>query len=330
VKEPIGFAYLMADDKITELAAMKHSDFYADLNLMIAAEKRAEEIVEREVGGKWVGIGLHNGCGVMGANVMGCRIVFPDNSEPWAMPFLKNIEEVENLEIPEPARNPAVRYYLERAREFEKLTGIKSGVGFEGPISVSALCRGTTQFYADVLRAPDLCRRLADLSTDTYLEWERYHNEQMGIEPSEYVGLGDDCASWLSPKAYEYIAFPPLLKIIDAHPKAKHRSMHNCGQTNHLLEKISELRLSSFELGEMVDIVKVRKLMPGTHIGRLLDYKILSTNDDEKVTNYVNEQISIATTLGNISLRVEAWRTVSLRTVRLVKSIVEKFNSNGI
>ncbi len=323
----VGFAYIITDDKITELAGMKHKDFYQKLDFMVSAEKKAEEIVEREVGGKWVGISLRNGCGVMGAHVMGCRIVYPEDTEPWAIPFLKSIEDVENLEVPEPSRNPAVKYYLERAREFERLTGIKSGVGFEGPISVSALCRGTTQYYADVVRAPDLCKKLADLVTDTYLEWERYHNEQMDIEPGMSVGLGDDCASWLSPRAYEHIAFPPLLKIIEAHPEAKHRSMHNCGQTNHLLEKISELRLSSFELGEMVDIAKVRKLMPDTHIGRLLDYKILSTNDEKRIRNYVDTQISLAAQLGNTSLRIEAWRPIELRTVRLVKHLVDKHNS---
>lgn len=323
----IGFAYIMQDDKITELAGVRHRDFYRDLNAMVVAEKRAEEIVKREVGGEWVGLSLRNGCGIMGAYVMGCKIVYPDDAEPWAMPFLKKIEDVESLEVPEPSRNPAVRQYLDRAHEFERLTGIKSGVGFEGPISVSALCRGTTQFYADVLRAPNLCKKLANLVTDTYIEWEKYHNEQMGIEPSDNVGLGDDCASWLSPKAYEDIAFPPLLKIIHAHPKAKYRSMHNCGQTNHLLGKISELRLSDFELGEMVDIVKVRKLMPETHIGRLLDYKILSTNDDEKITNYVKEQISIGEQLRNFSVHVEAWRPVTLRTVRLVKALVEEHNA---
>jgi uroporphyrinogen-III decarboxylase len=328
VAGPVGFAYIMTDDKITELARVRHRDFYRDLNLMIDAEKRTAGIVEGEVGGKWVGIGLRNGCGVMGAHVMGCEIVFPDEVEPWAMPFLKDIEDVESLEVPEPNRNPAVRYYLDRAREFEGLTGIKSGVGFEGPISVSALCRGTTQYYADVLRAPELCRKLADLVTDTCLEWERYHDEQMGIEPGEGVGLGDDCASWLSPRAYEHIAFPPLLKIIEAHPKAKHRSMHNCGQTNHLLAKISELRLSSFELGEMVDVARVRELMPDTHIGRLLDYKILSTNDEEEVTKYVKEQLFVAAVLGNISLHVEAWRPVSLETVRLVKVLVDEHNGN--
>lgn len=131
-------------------------------------------------------------------------------------------------------------------------------------------------------------------------------------------------------KRLAWLAFPPLLKIIDAHPKAKNRYMHNCGQTDHLLGKISELRLSSFELGEMVDMARVRQLMPLTHIGRLLDYKILSTNDEGKVMRYVNEQLSIAIMLGNISLRVEAWRPVSLRTVRFVKTIIEKFNSSMI
>jgi len=324
--EGVGFAYVMQDDKITELAGVRHRDFYQELNVMISAEKKAEEIVEREVCGKWVGVSLRNGCGVMGAHVMGCKIIYPEDAEPWAMPFLRGIEDVEDLEVPEPDRNPAVKYYLDRAREFERLTGIKSGVGFEGPISVSALCRGTAEFYADTLRAPDLCRKLANLVTNTYLEWERYHDGEMGIAPGETVGLGDDCASWLTPKAYEEIAFPPLLKIIEAHPKAKYRTMHNCGQTNHLIEKISELNLSSFELGEMVDIAKVRRLMPDTKICRLLDFKILSTNDEERVSKYVDEQLSIGSSLGNFSLHVEAWRPVTLRTVRLVRTLIEDHN----
>jgi len=76
----------------------------------------------------------------------------------------------------------------------------------------------------------------------------------------------------------------------------------------------------------MVDIAKFRRLMPDTHIGRLLNYKILSTNDEGAVRNYVNSQLSRGEPLGNFSLHVEAWRTIALRTVRLVKTLVEEYN----
>lgn len=79
----------------------------------------------------------------------------------------------------------------------------------------------------------------------------------MGIEPSEWIGLADDCASFMFLKHNEILSLPYEDRFHQGFSERKYRSLHSCGTTNHLLEKMVKLNLKSFELGEMVDIPKV-------------------------------------------------------------------------
>lgn len=327
--EKVGFAYILQDDKITELAGVRHRDFYQDIRLQVKAQKKALKIIERELGIK-LGLNLRLGCGTTSATVMGCRLIYPEHSEPWAVPILHSIEEGEELEIPEPQDNPIVQQILKKAKMFEKLTGVKSVVGFDGPVTTAALCRGIREFFVDVFKAPKLSQKLVEKVTEVAIKWIKYYNEEMGIESSNWIGLADDHASFLSPKHYEMIGFPYELKFYEAFPERKYRALHICGPTDHLLYIIKNLKLTSFELGEMVDLRKAKKIFVNTHIARLFDFRLLLSGSKEDITRYTKRQIELGVTGGGFSIHIEAWRGITFEKVRSVKEIVERYNKGDL
>lgn len=326
----VGFAYILQDDKITELACVKHKDFYQDIKLQVEAQNRAVKIIEEELGIR-LGMSLRLGCGTTAAAVMGCKLVYPENSEPWAIPLLHRIEDVDELEVPEPQDNPVVQQILRKAKTFERLTGVKSNVGFDGPVTTAALCRGVREFFVDVFKAPKLCRRLVEKVTEVAIKWIKYHEEEMGIEPSGWIGLADDHASFLSPKHYEMLGFPYELKFYEAFPERKYRALHICGPTDHLLYKIKDLKLASFELGEMVDLRRARRILVNTHIARLFDFRLLLSGSTDDIVEYTKRQIKLgASEEGCFSIHIEGWRGIAFEKVRLVKKVIEEYNEGRL
>ena len=107
---------------------------------------------------------------------------------------------------------------LRKSKKFEKLTGIKPNVGFDGPITTAALCRGATSFFIDVYKNTDLCKELVEKITNAIVEWKKYHESEMGIEAESSIGLSDDDSSHLSPRHYSEIALPHQLRWYESFP----------------------------------------------------------------------------------------------------------------
>jgi len=319
----VGFAYLLTDDKVTEFMGIKHSDYYRDIRLQVKAKRKALEIIKRELGIS-LGLGLSLGCGTSAAAVMGCKLTYPENAEPWTKPVLSSIED--ELIVPEPQDNPAVQEILFKARIFEELASIKPTVGFDGPVTTAALCRGINDFFVDIYKSPGLCMKLVERITKAAIEWIKYYEEEMDIGPSDHIGLADDHASFLHPKYYDSLGLPYEQKFYNAFPERKYRSLHICGPTDHILTEIKSLGLNSFELGEMVDLRKAKDILDDVHIARLFDFKLLMSGSDNDVIKYTKEQIHMGAPGGKFSIHIEGWRPVTFEKVRLVRDIIKEYN----
>lgn len=323
----VDFYYAFSELKITELAGVRLRDYYQDLSLMIESQKKAFDVVYKEIGEKR-GVSLDIGH-VVSAGVVGCKLVYPENNEPWAEPCLQNTEEIEGLEVPEPKYNPLVQGILDKAKRFEKLTGVKPNVGFEGPVTTAALCRGIRDFFFDVYKNPELSRKLVEKVTDAIIEWKKYHESEMGIQGEMSISLADDDSAHLSPRHYRGIALPYQLKWYEAFPERKMRHLHNCGNTTHLLEMIKELRLTSFEMGEKTDLAKARRILEKTKLNKLFDLRILLSGSVDEIVDHTRSLIMIGAPGKNFGIGIEGWKGITFERVRLVKYLVERYNESG-
>jgi len=327
VSDKVDFYYAFSELKITELAGVRLKDYYQDLSLMIESQKNALDIVYKEIGEKR-GVSLDIGH-VVSAGVVGCKLVYSGNNEPWAEPCLQNIEEIEGLQVPEPKHNPLVREILDKAKRFEKLTGVKPNVGFEGPVTTAALCRGIQNFLLDVYRDPELCKKLVEKVTDAIIEWKKYHESEMGIWGERSIGLADDDSSHLSPRHYREIALPYQLRWYEAFHERKMRDLHNCGNTTHLLEMIKELKLTSFEMGEKTDLAEAKRILKKTKLNKLFDLRILLSGSLDEIVDHTRTLIMIGAPENNFGIGIEGWKGITFERVRLVKNLVSRYNENG-
>lgn len=325
-QSPVEFVYALSESKITELAGVRLLDYYRDLELMVEAQRVAAgqvlAVLGLDVGGPYHSVGH-----VKGPEYLGARIHWPDDDEPMvAEPALAGVEEIRAFRLPDPPDHPVARDYLAQARRFYELTGRKSGINWEGAVSAASLALGAEQFYYLAVDEPELCERLLTTVTDGIIAWRRWHDAELGIDPPQGIGAADDMSAFLSPAMWRRFALPNLLRWYGAYPSARARSLHICGDTGHVLDQIAELGLTSFELGEMIDLLQAKRALPGVKIQRLLDFRVIRDNSPAEIRDYTLRELRLGAPGGNFVACVEGWRGTPLEKVRVVQDAVAEWN----
>jgi uroporphyrinogen-III decarboxylase len=329
-EEFVKFCYLAEELKITEIADIKVSDFYNDIELMVSAQKKVIKIVSDYLEIEPAGLLFCKGH-VKTSEVMGCEIFQPRDNEPFVRKgIINHISEVRDFKALPPEQNPVVLDMLEKSKKFHILTGIKDTIMFEGPFTVSCFLRGQTQFMIDLMENPGLCEKLIIKVTDTVIEWKKFHDSEMGIADAETIGLVDDSIVNISPELFEKIVLPQLLRWYDAFPASK-RHFHCCGNITNFLKPLSTLELAQYDMFyEMIDAREMKKYFPGAFVSKLVDFRIVRDRAPKVLREHILKECAEGAPGGNFGLCLEGIRGVSLEKVRIVRDAIAHFNGGPV
>jgi uroporphyrinogen-III decarboxylase len=148
----------------------------------------------------------------------------------------------------------------------------------------------------------------------------------MGIREDGVLGLADDSASFLSPRLFGRLSLPYLQAYCAAFPGCSGRGLHICGNSTHFLGQLAALRLSSFDMGEMVNLRRARAMLPETYLWHIADFRLIRDGGPREIEAYVERQLALGTPEGRFGIHMEGWRGVPLWKARLVKDAVERYN----
>lgn len=182
------------------------------------------------------------------ASGVGCEVFFPEHDVAMARtPLLKDIRDVEELEVPEPRRDGLM------AKCFEYYEIFKEELGTQLEVKVGGSCDGiftlATQLVnpRQIIRAmhddPSLVRELLELCLETEIVWTRERREEEGIsqEEPESWHFADDSCQLLSPAMYEKFVAPYQRKFVKTFSKGGVDGIHLCGHVAHLIPTIRRL-----------------------------------------------------------------------------------------
>jgi hypothetical protein len=146
---------------------------------------------------------------------------------PWIFPALKNIKNVDKISAPKIPSNlvseseKIMKYYQDNLPKWVKVVSPSK----IGSFSIAELLRGS-EFYLNLAKDIDRCKRLMNLCTESVIEVEKYLRAVVGQNDSEFYSeygiaglglrLGDDSIMNISPDMIGKIVVPELEKIADA------------------------------------------------------------------------------------------------------------------
>lgn len=239
---------------------------------------------------------------------LGAKAKISTNQPPKCLAFIEEIEQVEELRVPNPYHDgfmpkvlEAYKYMLENAPKEYKV----DMPWVMGPLGLATEIRGMNKIFSDMFRNPDLLHKLLEICTQTQIEYIKSLEETSG--GSEYIFIADDIPGLLSPKFAEEFGLNYMKKIYDFF-SGKIRIYHNDSKTMHILEQIRELGIQLFNFSFQNDIKETKDRIGDSVClwGNVEPIGIFRTGTPQQIEDICLQKIKIAAPGGGFVLSTGA------------------------
>jgi uroporphyrinogen decarboxylase len=227
------------------------------LEAMKEPEKMSDALVAgyREIGYDGIYSGWESSFNIM-AEAMGCEMRYPEDDVPSVSGgIIKSVEDIEKVKIPDPYTEHKLSLHLETLRLVRKKAGKDVPIFnyIPGPLTVAGLLMDTDKLMLNIIKKPDLVHSVCKIAMEAGKIYGKAKLECGG----DIMVIGDPTASCslISPKMFEKFAFPYLKEMCEYILELGGiPSIHICGNTTPILEKIADTGTKIIEIDHMVNL----------------------------------------------------------------------------
>jgi uroporphyrinogen decarboxylase len=220
-------------------------------------EKMAKALIAgfEEIGYDGIYSGWESSFNIM-AEAMGCKMKYPEDDVPSvAEGIIKKAEDLEGVIIPDPYTSKRLLLHLETLKLIRKYVGPYMPIlnYIPGPLTLAGLLMGTDRLMMNIIKKPDLVHRTCELT----LKAAKAYAEAKIACGGDVMVVADPTASCslISPKMFDTFAFPYLKDIFFfISEKGAIPSLHICGNTGPILEKLADTGAKIIELDHIVNL----------------------------------------------------------------------------
>jgi MtaA/CmuA family methyltransferase len=202
------------------------------------------------------------------AEACGASIIFRED-EPAIVneqkPLLKDLRDVETLEVPDPWKSGRLPVWLEATKKLVEQVGDRifiMGRADQGPFTLATLLRGAQQFMEDlIMEDPELIKKVIDYCRKAGTAFAK----AMKDTGAHATSIGDAYAgpSLISPEMFREFALRPEIQMTkDVQDTGIPFSIHICGDTTGIVKDMAITGAKILELDWQVDLGWARKVIP--------------------------------------------------------------------
>jgi uroporphyrinogen decarboxylase len=194
------------------------------------------------------------------AEACGAKVIFRENDVAIvdeSQPLLKDLEAIEDLQLPDPYQSGRLPEWLEATRILREKIGdhvFIMGRADQGPFDLACLLRGTEQFMVDILtEEPEIMHQVLDYCRRAVTLFAKAQKDA----GAHATSIGDSLAgpNLVSPKLYKNFALEPETKLTkEVQDYGIPFSIHICGNTTRILEDVVTTGAKILELDWAVDL----------------------------------------------------------------------------
>lgn len=224
-----------------ELVGYTAYEVYTDPNKQLELAKKMNEAFESDF--------TYSLCdGAIFCEVLGLELLKPDFDFPSVIDHpIKTIEDVMNLEVPDPYKTGRMPVNLESLRLIATNIDKPLYVSIQGPFTLAIQMAGATHFLKSIITDREYVETLLDFTKKTIKAYSRAVND-MG---AKYIQLAEPGTITLSPASFEEYVVPMIKEILDNLDSWK--GMHICGDTTEFLDLMIKCNIEGISLDQIMD-----------------------------------------------------------------------------
>lgn len=202
------------------------------------------------------------------AEACGAKVVFRERdvaSVDEHVPVLKNLSEIDYLNLPDPEKDGRICEWLETVERLSDSIGdhvFIMGRADQGPFSLLCLLRGTQEFMMDLLtEEEEVIQHALEWTTEAHIRFAKAQI-QAGAHATS---MGDAYASpnLISSAMYRTFAFPYEKKAAETMRAAgMPYSVHICGDTRAIISDMGKTGAKILEIDWQTDMGDARAAVP--------------------------------------------------------------------
>jgi len=188
------------------------------------------------------------------AEAFGCRVHYPDDNLPFALPMINKASEVRRIKVPHWSSTPLTLLF-EMADELQRRGGKEALFripDIQSPMDIAALIWNKNEFYLGFIDAPEAVKELAEKARQLLVSfvdaWQsRYGREFVAHCPENYmpqgISVSEDEVGIVNEEMFLEFFLPELVELSNRFGGI---SVHCCADSRHQwanFKKIPNLRL---------------------------------------------------------------------------------------
>jgi len=270
----VPIAYGIGGSYFAWLQGVNIRDYYATPELQVEVKLNGLEWEYEELrADSCVKTSIAYECGPLGEALMfDTPFERPDDTSPRIVHALHDVDDIDRLEIPDPAANPNVQWLIDHNARFNEVArkmGVKLSlndrprIGIHPPLSAACALMGPTLVYEFMYSEPDALQRLLDKMHDAYVAYCNYFDGLWSVKSRGHLGLADDNISQISAESFRRWELPYYYKLKQFH-EAKGTYLHTDGPNDqHFQILADEFGLDSMDIGGFSKLANAVRDMKG-------------------------------------------------------------------
>jgi uroporphyrinogen decarboxylase len=275
------------------MGAQSYADFFRDGEAMAEGQIKAWRRFGHDM------LLVENGTAAL-AEACGVQVQYQPDSAPVAKePAIKSLDEVDDLEVPDPYQDPLLSELLKATRIVVNEIGEQAfilGRADQGPFSLACEIRGMSEFMMDLALAEkpeqihkllDFCRRVSFRYAVAQIE-QGAHCTSIGDSPS-----GPDM---ISPDYYRRYAYPHVKQLVaDLRAKGIRLAYHICGNATPIIADMVSTGATILEIDQKSDQKTCKDAARGkaTLLGPIDPSEVLANGTPDLVRDKCLEALDI-------------------------------------
>ncbi len=219
-------------------------------------------------------------------SAFGAKCIFWKNEFPFAGKIIKDIEEIDNMEVPDPETDGLLPFMLNR---LAKLQPIIESHGHKirfsasrGPLNIASFLMGATELMMAIVMEPDRVHRLMRIITDFLKRW---HELQRKTFPTiDGIMMLDDIVGFVSEEDFLTFGFPYIKDIYDAAP-VQVKFFHNDADFRVSVKHYPDMGVNLYNPGTQMGVNEIKGVTGNrlTVLGSIPPRDVLAAGTPEQV-----------------------------------------------